>query len=145
MARAELFDTIEALSFSTFGGNPLSAAGGLATLRHVLDNDLQGNALRMGKRLVDGLAPVVERTPWIAELRGRGLMQAMEMVQPGSIDPDANRAGAVLEGARRHDLLVGKGGLYGNAIRIAPMLNVTEDEIDEGVAALIAAIEAAGG
>lgn len=145
VARAEIFDTIEAHSFSTFGGNPLSAAGGLATLRHVLDNDLQGNALRMGKRLVDGLAPVVERTPWIAELRGRGLMQAMEMVQPGSIDPDANRAGAVLEGARRHDLLVGKGGLYGNAIRIAPMLNVTEDEIDEGVAALTAAIDAAGG
>lgn len=145
VARAEIFDTIEAHSFSTFGGNPLSAAGGLATLRHVLDNDLQGNALRMGKRLVNGLAPVVERTPWIAELRGKGLMQAMEMVQPGSIDPDANRAGAVLEGARRHDLLVGKGGLYGNAIRIAPMLNVTEDEIDEGVAALTAAIDAAGG
>lgn len=145
VARAEIFDTIEVLSFSTFGGNPLSAAGGLATLRYVLDNDLQGNALRMGKRLVDGLSPAIERAPWIAELRGRGLMQAIEMVQPDSIDPDAGRAAAVLEGARRHGLLVGKGGLYGNAIRIAPMLNVTEEEIDEGVAALIAAIDEAGG
>ena len=51
----------------------------------------------------------------------------------------------MLEGARRHGLLIGKGGLYGNALRIAPMLNVTEDEIDEGVAALTAAIEEAVG
>ena len=69
----------------------------------------------------------------------------MEMVQPDSIDPDAARAGAVLEAARRRGLLVGKGGLYGNAIRIAPMLNVTEEEIDEGVAALTATIDEAGG
>ena len=144
VARAEIFDTIKVLSFSTFGGNPLSAAGGLATLRHVLANDLQGNSLRMGKRLVDGLAPAIERTPWIAELRGKGLMQALETVQPDTLDPDAAKAGAILEGAREHGLLVGKGGLYGNAIRIAPMLNVTEEEIDEGVAALTAAIDAAG-
>jgi 4-aminobutyrate aminotransferase len=144
VARAEIFDTIEVMSFSTFGGNPLSAAGGLATLRHVLEHDLQGNALRMGKRLVEGLTPAIEATPWIAELRGKGLMQAIETVQPGSVDPDSARAGAVLEGARRHGLLIGKGGLYGNALRIAPMLNVTEDEIDEGVAALTAAIEEAG-
>jgi 4-aminobutyrate aminotransferase len=145
VARAEIFDTIEVLSFSTFGGNPLSAAGGLATLRHVLDNDLQGNALRMGKRLVEGLTPVVDATPWIAELRGKGLMQAIEMVEPDSIGPDPGRAGSVLEAARANGLLVGKGGLYGNAIRIAPMLNVTGEEIDEGVAALTAAIDAAGG
>ena len=137
VARAEIMDTIDVLSFSTFGGNPLSAAGGLATLRHVLDHDLQGNAHRMGARLHDALASVVAETDWIAELRGKGLMQAIETVHPGGIEPDAARAARVLEGAKARGLLVGKGGLYGNVIRITPMLNVTEAEIDEGAAALI--------
>ncbi|WP_419918116.1 aspartate aminotransferase family protein [Candidatus Poriferisocius sp.] len=141
VARAEIMDTISALSFSTFGGNPLSAAAGLATLRYVRERDLQGNALRMGTRLRDRLLPVVERTPWIAELRGKGLMQAIEMVQPGSIQPDAGRATDLLEGCKRRGLLVGKGGLYGNAIRITPMLDVAEAEIDEGVTAIVETIQ----
>lgn len=142
VARAEITDTITAHSFSTFGGNPLSTAAGLATLRYVQGNDLQGNALRMGKRLTDALEPVVERTPWIAELRGKGLMQAIETVHPQTIEPDADRAGAILEGCKARGLLVGKGGLYNNAIRITPMLDVSEDEIDEGIAAIVGAIDA---
>ena len=142
VARAEIMDTITALSFSTFGGNPLSTAAGIATLDYVLENDLQGNAMRMGKRLTDGLQPVVDRTPWIAELRGKGLMQAIETVQPGGIEPDTGRAAELLEGCKDRGLLVGKGGLYGNVIRITPMLDVTEEEIDEGVAAIAATVDA---
>lgn len=141
VARAEITDAITAHSFSTFGGNPLSAAAGLATLRHVQSNDLQGNALAMGKLLTEALSPVAERTPWIAELRGRGLMQAIETVQPGTIEPDAGRAGEILEGCKARGLLVGKGGLYNNVIRITPMLDVSEDEIKEGIAAIVGAIE----
>jgi 4-aminobutyrate aminotransferase len=141
VARAEIFDTIDVLSFSTFGGNPLSAAGGLATLRYVLDNDLQANALAMGNRLRQKLQPVVDSTDWIAELRGKGLMQALEAVHPGSIEPDTTRAGQVLEGCKQRGLLVGKGGLYNNAIRIAPMLNVSASEVDEGADALIDTIK----
>ncbi len=140
VARAEIMDTIQVLSFSTFGGNPLSAAAGHATIRAVLDEGMQANALAMGHRLVDRLTPAVEAAPWIAELRGAGLMQAVETVQPGSIQPDASRAGALLEACRKRHLLVGKGGLYGNVLRIAPMLNVTEAEIDEGTDAMIDAI-----
>ncbi len=142
VARAEIMDTITSLSFSTFGGNPLSAAGGLATLRYVIRNDLQGNARVMGRRIVERLGPVVDATPWIAELRGRGLMQAIEMVHPDSLQPDAARAGEVLENAKDRGLLLGKGGLYGNTIRIAPMLNVSEAELDEGIGILIEAIHA---
>ncbi len=141
VARAEITDTITAHSFSTFGGNPLSASAGLATLRYVKANDLQGNALAMGRRLVAGLQPAVDRTEWIAELRGKGLMQAIEMVQPGTTEPDPGRAGAVLEGCKDRGLLVGKGGLYGNVIRITPMLDVSADEIDEGIAALVGTID----
>jgi len=141
VARAEITDTITAHSFSTFGGNPLSASAGLATLRYVKNNDLQGNALAMGRRLVEGLQPAVDRTEWIAELRGKGLMQAIEMVQPGTTEPDPDRANAILEGCKDRGLLVGKGGLYGNVIRITPMLDVSEDEIDEGIAALVETID----
>lgn len=140
VARAEIMDTIDVLSFSTFGGNPLSASAGLATLRHVLAHDLQGNAHRMGARMREALAPAVAETGWIAELRGKGLMQAIEIVHPGGIEPDTGRAAQLLEATKERGLLVGKGGLYGNVIRITPMLNVNEEEIDEGMAALIDAI-----
>ncbi len=142
VGRKEVMDCINVLSFSTFGGNPLSAAAGRATLKYVLDNDLQGNALRMGQRLAERLSPVIDRTDWIAELRGKGLMQAIEMVHPGGVEPDAAIAGRLLDAAKDRGLLVGKGGLYGNVIRMAPMLAITESELDEGVDALIDAIEA---
>ncbi len=140
--RAEIADAIGALQFSTFGGNPLSAAAGRATLRKVLDDDMQGNALAMGERFATAVDPVADRTDWIAERRGRGLMHALEIVHPDSIEPDVARTTAVLEGCKERGLLVGKGGLYGNVIRITPMLNATADEIDEGCDALIGAIEA---
>ena len=140
VARAEVMDCLSAVSFSTFGGNPLSVAGGHATLRHVLENDLQGNAKLMGRRLADGIAEAADGADWIAEVRGRGLMLAIEIVHAGGLEPDGARTGAFLESCREHGLLVGKGGLYGNVIRIAPMLNVNETEIDEGIAAINGAI-----
>ncbi len=142
VARAEIMDAIKVLSFSTFGGNPLSTAAGRATLRYVLEHDLQGNAKAMGRRLTERLAPVVDETPWIVELRGRGLMQAIEMVHPGGIEPDAAISGRLLDAAKDRGLLVGKGGLYGNVIRLAPMLAITEAELDEGIDAMIGAIRA---
>jgi 4-aminobutyrate aminotransferase len=140
VARAEIMDSIDVLSFSTFGGNPLSAAAGRATLKYVLDNDLQGNAQQMGERLTARLGPVIETSPWIAELRGRGLMQALEIVHPGGIEPDSATTAKLLDAAKDRGLLVGKGGLYGNVIRMAPMLAISEAELNDGVDALIAAI-----
>ncbi len=144
VARAEIMDTIQATSFSTFGGNPLSTAGGLATVQAVLDEDMQANALRMGRRIVDRLGPLVAETPWVAELRGKGLMQALETVGADGLDPDPGKAGELLEGCKERGLLIGKGGLYGNVLRIAPMLNVPETEIDEGLHALEDAVRAIG-
>ena len=137
-------DTIKATSFSTFGGNPLAAAAGRATLKHVLDNDLQGNALRMGERFRHRLDPLIADVPWIAEVRGRGLMVAIETVQDDSLHPDPAKAVAVADGCKERGLLVGKGGLYGNVVRIAPMLNVSEAEIDEGVDIIAATVAAVG-
>ena len=140
VARAEIMDTIEVLQFSTFGGNPLSAVAGLATLRTVQNEGLQENAKAMGERFAAAMRPVADSTPWIAEMRGRGLMWAFECCEPGGIEPDKQRTIEFHEACKRHGLLVGKGGLYGNVIRLAPMLNVTADELDEGIAALQSAI-----
>ncbi len=140
VARAELMDTIDVLNFSTFGGNPLSTAAGMATLDVVRDDDLQANALAMGNRLRAALDPVAAATPWIAEVRGRGLMQAVEVCHDGTLEPDPTRAAALLEACKDNGLLVGKGGLYGNVIRITPMLNVTAADVDDGAARLVAAI-----
>jgi len=141
VARREIMDSLQVLSFSTFGGNPLSTAAGRATLKYVREHDLQANALAMGNRLTEQLQPVVDETDWIAELRGKGLMQAIEMVHPGSIEPDTAITARLLDACKDQSLLVGKGGLYGNVIRIAPMLAITADELDEGAQALIAAIK----
>jgi 4-aminobutyrate aminotransferase len=130
VAPAEIMDCIGANSISTFGGNPLASAGALANLNYLIENDLQGNALKQGSRLYEALLPVAEETPWILELRGKGLMLAIETVEPDSDTPDVARAGQLLEECRKRGLLIGKGGLYGNVLRIAPPLTVTEEEID---------------
>ena len=134
-------DSLKALSFSTFGGNPLSAAAGLATLRYVQQHDLQNNARLMGQRLREQLEAVAARKRWIAEVRGRGLMQAIEIVYSGTLEPDQSQTKALLEACKQRGLLLGKGGLFNNVIRITPMLNVSQAELDEGVAALVDAIE----
>ena len=136
VARAEIMDTIDVLSFSTFGGNPLSAAAGSATLNYVLDNDLQANAKTMGEHFRHTMQPIVDDTPWIAELRGRGLMWAFEICEPGGSEPDPAKTVEFLESCKRHGLLVGKGGLYGNVIRLSPMLDVTRDDLDAGIDAI---------
>jgi 4-aminobutyrate aminotransferase len=144
IARAEIMDCIGANSISTFGGNPLVAAGALANLKYLVDNDLQGNALKMGSRLYENLLPVSEASPWILELRGKGLMLAIETVEPGTTEPDGARAGRLLEECKTRGLLIGKGGLYGNVLRIAPPLTVTEAEIDtasEIIADAVSAID----
>ena len=144
VASADLMDSLPGNSLSTFGGNPLSSVGALATIRYMLKHDIQGHALRMGERLVGHLQPAVDESEVVAELRGKGLMRALETVQPGTIEPDAMAAGRIMEEARAAGLLIGKGGLYGNVLRIAPPMTVTEEEIDEAGTVLAGIIERLG-
>jgi len=144
IAGAELMDSLPGNSISTFGGNPMSSVGALATIRYMLEHDIQGHALRMGERLVGHLQPAVDASDVVVELRGRGLMLALETVQPGTIEPNGDAAGRIMEQARAAGLLVGKGGLYGNVIRIAPPMTVTEAEIDEAGTTLAGIIERLG-
>ena len=144
VAGAELMDSLPGNSISTFGGNPMSSVGALATIRYMLEHDIQGHALAMGQRLAGHLRPAVEASAVVAELRGKGLMLAIETVQAGSLEPDSGVAGRIMEQARAAGLLIGKGGLYGNVLRIAPPMTVTEAEIDEAADVLVRIIEGLG-
>jgi 4-aminobutyrate aminotransferase len=143
VARAELMDAIGANSISTFGGNPLATRCALAVLDYLRDHDLQTNARAVGARLAAGLRGLAARHPVVGDVRGKGLMLGVELVEPGTRTPDPAAAARALEEARRGGLLVGKGGLYGNVLRIAPPLIVTEAEAAEGLEILAAAIAAA--
>jgi 4-aminobutyrate aminotransferase len=138
---AAVMNAVPAISFSTFGGNPVSAAAGNAVLDYVLDHDLQGNARRVGSLLLAGLRELSYGI--VGEVRGRGLMIGVEFVRPGTTEPDPAATLRVFDLCRDGGLLVGKGGLYGNVLRMGPPLTLTEDEAREGLAVLRDAIATA--
>lgn len=131
MGRAEVIDSISPkLHISTFGGNPISAAGALANIEYILENDLQKNADEVGGYLKERLMRMAEGTPLISEVRGRGLMLAIEIVGPNGV-PDPPGAARFMEACRERGVLVGKGGVKANAIRISPPLTITREAAEE--------------
>ncbi|GGM33684.1 aminotransferase [Longimycelium tulufanense] len=142
VARGDVMDSLHAQSISTFGGNPVATTAADAALDYLFEHDLQANAAKQGTRLLAGLRSVAERNPVVGDVRGMGLMVAVELVHPdGTPRPDA--ATRVLEEARARGVLVGKGGLYGNVIRIAPPMTITDEEVEEALGVLDEAISAA--
>ena len=140
VAPAEIMDSLPANSISTFGGNPISTAAALANLEYVLENDLQTNALKVGARLKAGLDDLADEIPEIVEVRGKGLMLGVEFGDPSTNEPLSALTGEVMEEAKKEGLLIGKGGLFGNTLRIAPPLSLTEAEVDEGLEKLRSAV-----
>ncbi len=135
VAAPEVADSIQGLTISTFGGNPVTATAALATIEVIEEENLVENARVMGNRLREGLEALKERYPVIGDVRGMGLMQALELVGENK-KPDAGSLKRLFEATKRHGLLIGKGGLWGNVVRIAPPLNVTADQIDHAVEVL---------
>ncbi|MBB6173032.1 4-aminobutyrate aminotransferase-like enzyme [Nocardiopsis mwathae] len=131
VARGDLMDGLTANGVATFGGNPVSMAAANATLDYVLDHDLQANAARRGELIMAGLRPLTELSS-VADVRGKGLMFAIEMADPATGAPAPGLAAAVMEGARERGLLVGKGGVHNNVLRMAPPLNLSEEDAREG-------------
>jgi 4-aminobutyrate aminotransferase len=140
VGRADVINAVPAISFSTFGGNPVAMAAGNAVLDYVLDHDLQANARRVGTILLDGLRAAADQAPIVGEVRGRGLMIGVEFVRPGTVEPDPAATVRVFDECMVGGLLVGKGGLYNNVLRMGPPLTLTEEEAREGLSILTGAI-----
>ena len=143
VGRGDLVDSLQAASISTFGGNPLATTAALANLDYLLSHDLQANAKVVGDFLLEGLRRLAERSNIVGEVRGKGLMIGVELVEPGTAMPSAPAAGRVLEETRARGLLIGKGGLYGNVLRIAPPLSVSMQQAEEALSLLGDALHAA--
>src|SRR6201999_1670146 len=126
VARGDLLDGIRGNGISTFGGNPVSTAAGNATLDYVLSHDLQRNAAVTGQIIIDGLKEATKDTAIVGEVRGKGLMFAVDLVDPATGQPRPPLAGQMLEAPRERGLLIGKGGLYGHTLRMAPPLTLSE-------------------
>jgi len=136
VARGDLMDCLNANSISTFGGNPISTAGAKATLDYLLDNDLQGNAAKQGDKLLGGLRDIAALHDVVGDVRGKGLMIGIELVEPGGVEPSPPAAARVMEETKARGLLIGKGGLHNNVIRLAPPMTLTDEETTEALGIL---------
>ncbi|MGJ3239528.1 MAG: aspartate aminotransferase family protein [Anaerolineae bacterium] len=126
-------DAVQGLTFSTFGGNPVTMATALATIEYMEAHDVKTNASVMGAKLRESLEAFQAEFPFIGDVRGMGLMQALEIVKTGTKDPDPLKTVAIMDTAKEHGLLLGKGGLYGNVVRISPHLNVSEADMTQAI------------
>src|SRR5918999_4700231 len=137
VATPEVADKYPGLTFSTFGGNPVSMVAALAVIKVVEEEDLRRNAAEVGAYFRQRLEELKDKHPVIGDVRGLGLMQAVELVKDRETkEPDPQSVLKVFEETKRRRVLIGKGGLYGNVIRTGLMLNSTKDTVNELIDAL---------
>jgi 4-aminobutyrate aminotransferase len=124
---------------STYGGNAVACAAGLATLAVIEEEALAANAARLGARLVDSLRALQRTHPTIGDVRGLGLMVGVEFVQPDG-SPNGAETKRVLAGCRERGLLLLSAGVYEQVIRWMPPLTITDQQLDEALAIFGAAL-----
>jgi 4-aminobutyrate aminotransferase len=140
IATPEVADALKGPHLSTFGGNPVTATTALATIEVIERKNLPWNAKRMGDYLRDRLNGLKEKYRTVGEVRGMGLIQGIEIVKEKK-EPAPDFVAEIFERTREEGLLIGRGGLYGNVIRITPPLTVEKAEIDHALLILDRAFE----
>ena len=134
IATAELADKFQGLNIATFGGNPVTSVAARAVIEVIEEENLMENTFVVGGYFRQKLEDLQQKYPLIGEVRGMGMMQALELVKDRQTkEPAPQETNAVLEAARNNGLLVGKGGMYGNVIRMAPPMNISKADVDEGI------------
>ena len=119
------------LHFNTFAGNPVSMIQGLTTLEIIDSEGVQENARDVGAYLEERLIDLQKIHRLIGDVRGRGLLLGVELVRDKiSKEPATQEAGAILEAAKDRGLLIGRGGLCGNVLRIKPPMCITKEDVD---------------
>jgi 4-aminobutyrate aminotransferase-like enzyme len=131
---AELADKFQGLTISTFGGNPVTSVAARAVIEVIEEENLLENTHVVGGHFRKKLEEMKEKYRLVGDVRGMGMMQAMELVRDrGTKEPAPVETAELMERARANGLLIGKGGLYGNVIRMAPPMNISKADVDEGV------------
>ena len=131
------------IHFNTFGGNPVVSAIGKAVLEVIEKEKTQENCLKLGNYILAGLNKLKEKYKVIGDVRGRGLMLGIEFVKDRATKtPGKEECAQAVENARELGLLLGKGGLWGQTIRFAPPMNITQADADFLLAVLDEAIGA---
>lgn len=131
VARPEVADSVQGLTLSTFGGNPVATTAARAVIDYIDENNLRANVEHVGAHLRARLDEMKDKHPLIGDVRGMGLIQAMELVRDRRTkEPAAQETLAMLEAMREEGVLCGKGGLYGNVLRVTPPMNISTADVD---------------
>jgi len=141
--RPEIAASFKGLQISTFGGNPVTSVAAKATIEVIEEDRLMDNAATVGDYFRQGLEDLKQKHELIGDVRGMGLMQALEFVKDrNSKEPAPQETNQFMEECRKRGLLIGKGGLYGNVIRMSPPLNIGKTDVDEAIRAMDEALVA---
>ena len=140
--RPEVAKAFKGIQISTFGGNPIACVAAKATIDLIEEDRLMENSAVVGAHFRSHLEELKNKYPLVGDVRGMGLMQGLEFVKDRQTkEPAPAEATQFQEECRKNGLLIGKGSMLGNVVRIAPMLNTTKADVDEAVRIMDKALE----
>jgi 4-aminobutyrate aminotransferase len=132
IARPEVADAMKGVTISTFGGNPVVTTAAKAVLDYIEEQNLLRNTEETGAYMRGKLLDLKEKYPMIGDVRGMGLLLALELVEDRQSKTPATAATLqMMEAARENRIMIGRGGLYGNVLRLSPPMNIGKSDVDE--------------
>jgi len=139
--RAELMNAVhEGGLGGTYGGNPVAAVAALATIKTLRDSNLGQRARELGEVMLSNLRSLQQDVAVIGDVRGRGAMVAIELIEPGTKTPNAAAAKSIINYCQQHGVVALICGTYGNVIRLLPPLIISDDQLADGLSVLGAAV-----
>ena len=134
VAKPEIADAFQGLTIATFGGNPVASVAAKAVIDLIEEDDLKTNCNVVGGYFREKLVELFDKHSLIGDVRGMGLMQALELVKDrATTEPAPEATVALMDEARKRGLLIGKGGFYNNVIRMSPPMNIAKSDVDEAI------------